>query len=108
VSERSAYSLERLFTSGGIMVRCDIILDRFHHNYKIATAFTFISVNIMADVKSCVYIFFTTGNIETRCKTYSIFPFTSDIFSTDVKSLLIGQICSSDWLFFCSCQKEMN
>jgi hypothetical protein len=78
------------------MVRCDIILDRFHHNYKIATAFTFISVNIMADVKSCVYIFFTTGNIETRCKTYSIFPFTSDIFSTDVKSLLIGQICSSD------------
>jgi hypothetical protein len=59
----SAYSLERPFTSEGNMVRCNIILDKCHHNYMIATAFTFTSVNIMDDVRRYVYVFFTTGKI---------------------------------------------
>jgi hypothetical protein len=55
----SAYSLERPFTSEGNMVRCNIILDKCHHNYMIATAFTFTSVNIMDRCKTlCLCIFY--------------------------------------------------
>jgi hypothetical protein len=85
---------ERLFTSGGIMVRCNINLDNFCHNYRIATAFSFASEHIIADVKSCVFVFFTSGKIEIRCKTYFIFLFTSAFFLTDVKPLLISHNCT--------------
>jgi hypothetical protein len=89
------YSFWRLFTTENIVARCNSILEYFHHNYRIATAFSFASEDIMPVVKGCVYLFFTTGKIKIRCKTYFIFLFTSSIYSTDVKSLLKNHICTS-------------
>jgi hypothetical protein len=68
------------------MVSCNTLLDNFQFNYRIATVFTFAYGKLKPDVTSFVYVFFTTGNIETRCKLYFIFLFASDIPSTDVKS----------------------
>jgi hypothetical protein len=80
------------------MVRCKIILDSFHNNYGTATVLIFASEILWLDVKCYVYLFFTTGKIEISCKTYSIYFFTSSIFSADVKALLIGDICTSgEW-----------
>jgi hypothetical protein len=57
----------------------------------------FIHLGILwSDVKCCVYIFFTTGKIEPSSKKYSILLFTSGIFFTDVKPLLLRKICTSD------------
>jgi hypothetical protein len=55
----------------------------------------FASGILWLDVKCYVYLFFTTRKIEISCKMYSIFFFTSCIFSTDVKALLISYICTS-------------
>jgi hypothetical protein len=77
------------------MVSCNTILDNFQLNYGIATVFTFAYGKLKPDVISFVYVFFTTGNIETRCKHYFILLFASNIPSTVVKSLIISQICSS-------------
>jgi hypothetical protein len=77
------------------MVSCNTILDNFQLNYGIATVFTFAYGKLKPDVTSFVYVFFTTGNIETRYKHYFIFLFASDISSPIVKSLIISQICSS-------------
>jgi hypothetical protein len=77
------------------MVSCKFILDSFHSNYGTATVLIFASEILWLDVKCYVYLFFTTGKIEISCKTYSIFFFTSCIFSTDVKVLLISYICTS-------------
>jgi hypothetical protein len=71
------------------MVSCNTILDNFQLNYEIATKFTFAYGKLKPDVKNFVYVFYTTDNIETRCKHYFIFLFASDIPSTDVKSLII-------------------
>jgi hypothetical protein len=48
------------------MVRCDIVLDNFHHHYRIATAFTFASDKVKPDVKSCVNVFFTSSKIQNQ------------------------------------------
>jgi hypothetical protein len=76
------------------MVRCKLILDSFHNNYGTATVLIFASGILWLDVKCYVYLFFTTGKIEISCKTYSIYFFTSCIFSAYVKALLIGDICT--------------
>jgi hypothetical protein len=78
------------------MVRCKFILDSFHNNYGTATVLIFASGILWLDVKCYVYLFFTTGKIKISCKMYSIYFFTSCIFSTDVKALLIGSICTSE------------
>ena len=77
------------------MVRCKLILDSFHNNYGTATVLIFTSGVLWLDVKCYVYLFFTTEKIEISCKMYSIYVFTSCIFSTDVKALLISYICTS-------------
>jgi uncharacterized membrane protein len=59
-------------------------------------------VILWSDVKCCVYVFFTSSKIENICKTNFIFLFTTGIFSTDVKPLLISNICTSDgWSITC-------
>jgi hypothetical protein len=78
------------------MVSCKFILDSFHSNYGTATVLIFASEILWLDVKCYVYLFFTTGKIEISCKMYSIYFFTSSIFSADVKALLIGDICTSE------------
>ena len=42
----------RPFTSGDIMVRCNINLDNFHYNYRIATVSHFTYDISLPDVKS--------------------------------------------------------
>jgi hypothetical protein len=44
-------NIGRLFTSEDIMVSCKFVLDNFHYNYRIATAFIF-----------------TSDKVKTRCK----------------------------------------
>jgi hypothetical protein len=56
-------------TSEDIMVICDIVLDNFHHYYRIATAFTFASDKVKPDVKSCVNVFFTSSKIQNQMQT---------------------------------------
>jgi hypothetical protein len=89
------------------MVRCNIILDNFRHNYIIATAFRFTSGDIWSDVKRCFYVIFTSDNIEASSKRYSILLFITGIFFADVKPLLLSKICtsviSSKESFACCC-----
>jgi hypothetical protein len=86
------------------MVRCKLILDNFPNIYRIATVFCFATGILWPNVKCYVYLFFTSRKIETRCKTYSIFFFTSGIFSTDVKPLLLSHICTSGIKQILSCK----
>jgi hypothetical protein len=78
------------------MVRCNIILDNFRHNYIIATAFRFTSGDIWSDVKRCFYVIFTSDSIEASSKRYSILLFITGIFFADVKPLLLSKICTSE------------
>jgi hypothetical protein len=50
------------------------------------------------DVKAYVFVFFNSGKIEISCKRYFIFLFASGIVSTELKGLLISDICTSDSL----------
>jgi hypothetical protein len=89
----------RLFTSEDIVVRCNINIDNFTIIIGLPPRLLLHLKILCPDVKRCVYLFFTSGKIETRYKKYSLFLFTSDISFTDVNSILISQICSSGSVF---------
>jgi hypothetical protein len=55
---------------------------------------------VYSGVKGYVDVLFTTYKIETSCKKYFIILFTSGIFSTVVKGLLISHICTSGHMQF--------
>ena len=86
----------RLFTTGIIFSDVNLSYTIFLIIIGLPPRFYLHLGLLFSDVKCYVYVFFTTCKIETSCKRYFIILFTSGIFSTVVKGLLISHICTSD------------